>query len=407
MTDRLRVLLVHDYYQQPGGEDESFRVEAELLRREGCRVLTYTRNNAEWVRKPRILQALGSIWNHKTYRDIRRLLRREKIDVAVFQNTFPIVSPSGYYAARAGGAAVVQVLRNYRLLCPSSTLYRDGRVCELCVTRGVKWPAALHRCYKSSVAASAAVSIMLLAHRIVGTWSKAVDVYVVLTDVAKSLYVRGGFPAERVTVRANVMDGDPGPGLGDGEYVLFAGRLSPEKGISELLDAWESTRDLPLLIVAGDGPMHAEVRRRTAALPHVKWIQYQERDRLLELLGAARLLIFPSVWYEGMPRIIIESFAKGTPVVAFGVGAAAVMITHGVNGLKVERPTGEALAASVRRALRDSDAMRQMRSDARRTFETRYSAGAGVAGLMSSLETAMAYRDKRENPNRHKRGADA
>jgi glycosyltransferase involved in cell wall biosynthesis len=132
---------------------------------------------------------------------------------------------------------VVQTLHNYRLLCPNALFFREGRVCEDCLGKAFPWPGVAHACYRESRPASGTVAAMLFAHRTLGTWKGAVDLYVALTEFARRKFVEGGLPSEKIVVKPNFVDPDPGMGQGRGDYVLYVGRLSKEKGLDTLLTA--------------------------------------------------------------------------------------------------------------------------------------------------------------------------
>ena len=190
----MKILSVHNTYQKPGGEDQVFAQEAELLRAHGHQVLLYQASNDE-VNGVNPLVLLGNtIWNRQKYQELRTLLRRERPDVMHVHNTFPVISPAAYYAANAEGVPVVQTLHNYRLICPAATFFRDGHVCEDCLSRSVPLPAVLHSCYRGSRMASAAAAAMLATHNFKQTWSKAVSAYIALTDFARDKFIEGGFP---------------------------------------------------------------------------------------------------------------------------------------------------------------------------------------------------------------------
>src|SRR5690606_3101975 len=195
-TTRLnvRVLLVHNHYQQPGGEDQVFREEGALLERFGHTVFRYVLHNDDVEGIGRAALAARTLWSRPAYRDVERIVRAEGIEVVHVHNTLPLASPAVYWAARKAGAAVVQTLHNFRLLCPGATLFRDGRPCTECLGR-LPLPAVRHACYRGSRSATAAVAAMLTAHCALGTWRRAVDRYIALTPFARDLFVRGGLPA--------------------------------------------------------------------------------------------------------------------------------------------------------------------------------------------------------------------
>src|SRR5206468_2050887 len=171
------------------------------------------------------------------------------------------MSPAAYYAARAEGAAVVQTLHNYRLLCPSATFFREGRVCEDCLGKFAPWPGVVHACYRNSIRASAAVAAMITIHGAAHTWERSVDRYIALTQFSRGKFIAGGLPADRICVKPNFVSPDPGPGAGRGGYALFVGTLVEGKGVLTMLRAWERLpRNLELKLI-GDGPLADDVQR--------------------------------------------------------------------------------------------------------------------------------------------------
>ena len=234
----LKVLACHNYYQQPGGEDECFHIETNLLESEGHEVVRYTRHNDDIMRMNRMRVAKNTIWNRRTYAEIRDLIQRERPDVMHCTNTFPLISPAAYYAAQREGVPVVQSLHNYRLICANGQFLRDGKTCEKCLSKATPWPAVYHACYRDSVLGSAVVAGMLTYHRISRTYQEHVNVFVALTEFARSKFIEAGIPAHKISVNPNFLTINPEPGSGSGGYAVFVGRLSPEKGIDILLETW-------------------------------------------------------------------------------------------------------------------------------------------------------------------------
>ena len=154
-------------------------------------------------------------------------------------NFFPLISPAVYHAAQAEGCAVVQTLHNYRLSCPAGIFYREGRVCEDCLGKAVPWPGVLHGCYRGSRAGTAAVAAMLAGHRLIGTWRSKVDLYIALNEFMRQKAIAGGVPAGKIAIKPNFVSPDPGAGSGAGGFALFTARLNREKGVPELLAAWQ------------------------------------------------------------------------------------------------------------------------------------------------------------------------
>jgi glycosyltransferase involved in cell wall biosynthesis len=384
----MRILQIHNFYQQAGGEDRVVAAERALLASHGHKVFQYSVHN-DAVEKVSVVElGVKTIWNGAMYRNVRRLIAEQSVDIVHVHNTLPLISPSVYYAAGAEKVPVVQTLHNYRLQCPAATFYRDGKICELCIKKTIKYPAVLHSCYRESMAASAAVCAMLAAHTLAGTYRQNVHTYVALTEFARKKFCEGGLPAEKIVVKPNFLAQDPGPGGGQGGYALFAGRLTAEKGVKALLDAWAACPGAIPLKIAGDGPMRLVVEKRTAVLTNVEYLGACEHERVLTLLKDAAFLAFPSRWYEGMPMVILEAMACGTPVVGFAVGSVNDLIVDGENGIKLPLEGNEHLIDFLEDRER-VEAVGRLRNGARAHFERHFSAEANYRLLSDIYRRAL------------------
>jgi glycosyltransferase involved in cell wall biosynthesis len=388
----MRILLCHAYYQQPGGEDQSFEAEARLLESRGHEVRRYTLHNDAIEDMSRLAIAAKTFWNRSSHRALTRLLRDFRPDVMHCTNNFPLISPSAYSAARAQGGAGVQSLRNYRQLCPGGLLLRNDAVCEDCLGKWFAAPAVRHGCYRGSRMATAVVAGMTALHRMLGTWSSAVDLYFTLSGFAKAKFVSAGWPAEKIAVKPNFIDPDPGVGEGRGDYAVFAGRLSPEKGLRTMLDAWRRLqRPIPLKII-GDGPLAAEIQQFSQAHPHVELLGRRPLEEVLQIIGAARFLVMPSVWYETFGRTIIEAFAKGTPVIASRLGAMAELVEDGATGLLFTPGDAADLASKVQMLASDPIQRHRLGRAARMEYERQYTAEPNHEQLLEIYRRASANR---------------
>lgn len=384
----MKILLCHNHYHQIGGEDLCFAEEGELLERHGHEVVRFSLTNRAIEETGRVRLATRTIWNQQVYRRLRALIRRENPGVAHFTNTFPLISPSAYYAARAEGVPVVQALHNYRLVCPNAQLLRDRRPCEDCLGKSVPWPGVLHGCYRASRSATGTVAAMLAIHRAAGTWSRAVDLYYAPSEFARRKLIEGGLAAERVGVKANFVHPDPCQGDGLGGYAVYVGRLSEEKGLHSLLSAWERLGDRMPLKIVGTGPLADEVQRAAARNPSIECLGLRPLEEVLTIIGAARCLVMPSIWFEPFGRTVIEAYAKGTPVIAAKIGALAEIVDDGRTGLHFEPGNASDLASKLERLLDSPGLTSKLRGQARQEYLDRYTAEANYTELMALYSRA-------------------
>ena len=407
---KFSVLKVHNLYQQPGGEDESVRCECALLTRAGHTVVEYGRDNHEIATYNFIEKAsLGprTVWASDSCDQIRALLRAEKPDVAHFDNTFPLISPAAYYACREAGVPVVQTLRNYRLVCPGTYLQREGRVCEDCVGR-YPWRGVLHGCYRDSRAETGAVALMLSVHRWLGTWNKLVDCYIALTEFARAKFIEAGLPAEKIVVKPNFVYSDAmavsqqssiANRESQGSCALFAGRLSPEKGVGTLLAAWQRLNNHIPLRVVGDGPLRAGLERcaREHGLSDVSFDGRLNSQQTLAAMERSRFLVFPSEWYETFGRVAVEAFACGVPVIASRLGAMEEIVTDGRTGLHFIPGNADDLAAKVDWAWAHPAEMAAMGRSARAEYEAKYTPERNYAILIGIYKRTLEIYERNKS----------
>jgi glycosyltransferase involved in cell wall biosynthesis len=387
----MRILVIHNRYQQAGGEDVVVRAETSLLRSRGHEVETFQEDNVEianWSDAART--TVTCVYSYSAARDIRKLIARFQPDLAHIHNFFPRVSPSAHYACLEANIPIIQTLHNYRLICPSSMFLREGKICEDCMGKAFPWPAVQHGCYRKNRFASAAMVNMLTIHRALQTWQRTVTRFIAPTQFARCKFIEGGLPGDRIVVKPNFVIPDPGMGSGDGGYVLFVGRLSEEKGLDTLLAAWNKVFPHCRLKIVGDGPMAAAVEHAASTISNIEWLGSRTRDEVSALMAKATLLVFPSVWYETFGLTVIEAFATGLPVFASRLGAMAELVTDGETGRLSTAGSSDELAAAINWALSHPDLLKAMRIKARREFERKYTAELNYAILMEIYQSALA-----------------
>jgi glycosyltransferase involved in cell wall biosynthesis len=380
----LSILVIHNRYQQPGGEDTVVRAEVNLLRNAGHRVITYFRDNAAITRYGLLRKAclaVSTTWDRQTYADIRTLIRNQRPDIAHCHNFLPLVSPAAYDACKSAGIQVVQTLHNYRLLCPAGTLFSRGRRCQYCtrnLTQGISGG-----CYRKSRVQTAIVSLMLHAHRLRGTWKRSVDAYVTPSRFSRGFFVSAGLPEEKVHVKPNFLIQDPGQRTKPGDYALFVGRLSAEKGVLEMISAWSRLKPVKLLII-GDGPLYDEARDAARRAPgHIKLLGQLDAPHTLAYMKAARFLVFPSRWYEPFGMVLLEAAACGVPAIASCIGAIPELVADRRTGLLFDPDNFDELVEQVWWAWTHPVDMERMGAAARQLYLDNFTAEKNYEALIA------------------------
>ncbi len=353
----MKILIVHNAYQEVGGEDIVFEQERRLLARNGHQVVTYERSNHELEAYSK-LQRIGMLKQIISAKDskleILEILRTVRPDLAHVHNTFMMISPSVYEVCKEEGVPVIQTLHNYRLLCPAAILYRNGHVCEECCEHGLL-RSICHGCYRHSRAATAAVALMLQVHRTQRTWQDSVNGYVALTEFARQKFIEGGLPSSKIHVR-----------------------------VSTLLAAWNLLpRSIPLLVI-GEGPLRAQLEAE-AQRKNMQRVRFRGRLDVTETRAAmkkAAFLIVPSVWYETFSLNIAEAFACGTPVLCSRLGAMQENVDDHRTGLHFTAGDAEDLARIVDWAWTHPTELASMGREARREYENRFTPEKNYTRLM-------------------------
>lgn len=397
----MKIVFCHNYYWYRGGEDVSFESDVELLRRKGHEVVLFTRNNHDLRDSHKIGNAVRVLWNRRTYREMLQVLKAERPDLLHCNNLFPQISVSVYQAARQAGVPVVQGLRNYRSFCVNSFFYRDSKPCTQCLGSVTAWRGVLHKCYRDSYSASAVVSSMQLWHRILRIQQRSVSAFFTPTSFARQIHLQGGFSPESILVRSNFVEPDLGFSHQQRSAAIFVGRLSQEKGISTIVQAWQQAAiQLPLWIV-GKGPEESSLRTLANGNPMIQFLGQLDQQSVLERLGSARFLIMSSQWYETFGRTMAEAFSRGTPVIATKLGTMPELVRENYNGFLYRPGDASDLARLVLQfqSLPD-DQEHLLRVAARETFQTHFHSEMSYLQLLKVYRLAFQCPDKRSELNR-------
>ena len=387
---KLRVLVVHNRYQQSGGEDGVVREETTLLKSRGHRVLVIEEDNsaiATWAEA--VKTALRCVYSWKSQRILRQAIQEFQPDVVHIHNFFPRISPSVHYLCRRKNIPAVQTLHNYRLFCPGATFFRNERSCEDCKNKLFAWPALRNRCYRDNFLATAAVVLMNFVHRLLKTWGRTVTRYITLTEFARLQFVSAGLPSDRLSVKPNFSMVDPGRGDGRGGYALYVGRLSKEKGVQTLIDGWRQlSASYPLKIV-GDGPLMDTVARAAGSMEGLEYLGGRSHSGTLELMREAAFLVIPSICYEGFPLVAAEALSAGLPIVGSRIGSIAEIVRDGDTGRLFPPGDATSLATQVEWCFTHPDQLMPMRERARADYESKYAPTHNYRMLMDIYKLAI------------------
>jgi glycosyltransferase involved in cell wall biosynthesis len=378
-------LILHSRYLSGAvsGENRVVDEEAGLLRNGGHEVHMVAPFPNDSSPISRVQAGASAVWSPKAAKRVAALVQKRDVDIVHVHNLFPTLSPAVLDAARSAGAAVVMTLHNYRLMCLPATFLRDGRVCESCLGR-IPWRGVRYRCYRRSALGSAALAASLTLHRGLRSF-EAVSRYLAVSEFVRQKYIEGGVAAERIRVKDNFAW--PAPRRdGPGEYFLFLGRLSFEKGVDTLLHAWRFQESLGRLLVVGDGP-EADALRLSAP-PGVEFIGSVPPGEVPGLIARARALLVPSRWYEASPRTIIEAYAAGVPVIASGLGALPEVVKDGVSGYVAPPDDAAAWTEAAARVL-DDGTSKELGAGALRLWTERHTPESGLRSLESAYTEAL------------------
>ena len=387
----MNIITVHNYYQQRGGEDRVFSSESRLLERRGHNVFRYTMHNDLIANMNGFKLAISTIWNQRAASSLKYLVEQHKPQVIHFHNTFPLISPGSYYVKNNTKPVIIQTIHNFRILCAGALFLQKGKVCERCMLKTVPWAGAVNACYRESFMYSAVTVVMMTIHQLLKTWQKKIDRFIALTEFAKEKFIQGGIHPSKIEVKPNFVYPDPGFNKEKDKYALFVGRLSNEKGIITLLNAWKNFRPI-LLKIAGSGPLEDKIKKIVIRdkLHNVEIIGQLNQSNCINLMKRARFLLFPSECYEVFGNIIVEAFACGLPVIASKLGSMAEIVENGVTGLHFEAGNPIDLAVKIKWLIDHPNECRQMGNNARKVFLDKYTAEKNYETLIDIYQKAIA-----------------
>lgn len=381
----MKILILHNSYQQRGGEDTVVAAETKLLEDAGHSVRAEIVSNEQisgFADKLRTLRYLPFDPHRVAW--MERLLDEFCPDVVHVHNFFPLLTSAVHSVAASRGLPIVQTLHNYRLACAGAQFLRDGQVCEKCLEGSNAW-GVFHRCYRNSLPGSFALMRMQNHARREGGMLSQITRFIALTEFAKSKFVQAGIDANSIVVKPNFV-ADPGKDDSLRAGALFVGRLAEEKGVHTLLDAWRNLGDIPLTFV-GDGPEMAALRAKAPA--NVRFAGSLGPEGVAREMRKAAALVVPSIWYEGFPMVVLEGMAHGLPIFASQIGSLTEIVEDGVFGGLAEPGSAASFAEKLREAFRDKNKLAAMGRSARQTYLDRYTPQANIVQLETIYRDAI------------------
>lgn len=397
----MRVLQLHNFYRSsaPSGENNVVDAERSLLERNAVQLDTFYADSDELEKRGLIgtlTGALATPWNPVSAHELQKRIIDFDPDIVHAHNTFPLLSPSVFHAVN-GRAGRVLTLHNYRTVCANGIPMRNNRVCTQCIDQRSVMPALRHGCYRNSRMATLPLALNIMLQRSVGTWVNQVDAFIVLSDFQRRIMAKAGFPEELIHVKPNFLPGEPDVTIWSDRprSVVFAGRITEEKGIRTLIDVWRRWgSSAPDLRIIGDGDLREALESSTQGLPVTFLGQIPQAEAMREI-GLARLLVVPSEWYEGFPMVLQEAFAHGTPAAVSNIGALPDIIEYGRAGGVFEPNDPMSMLSKLQSLWSDQSGLEQKGAKARDIFESKYMEAQNLTKLLEIYRTAIAVKKDR------------
>lgn len=404
--NRIKILLVHNYYgsSAPSGENTVFGAELQMLRQKKYHISNYTkhsdtiRNKGLWGK---IKGGASTPWNPFSYNGVKNIVKKTDPDIVHVHNTFPLISPSIFHALKNSNSAVVMTLHNYRIFCAAGIPMKYNEICTECLDNKSSFNALKYGCYRGSRLATFPMALMIELHRKLGTWENHVDAFIALTEFQKNKMIQAGLPEKKVYIKPHFYSGNPEfmEYVSREQSVVFVGRLGAEKGIFDLLNAWKVWGEkAPILKIIGDGELKNDIKRFIELNGLDKTIKLEGLlpfDKVQKIVSKSSLLILPSICFEGFPMTIREAFALGVPVAGSDIGSIPDIVDDGVNGILFKPGNPEDLLKKVKALWNDQDRLEILAKAAKEKFEKFYTEDVNYEILMDIYQKAIKNRKEK------------
>lgn len=380
----MKICFIHNFYTQAGGEDGVLAAEIKLLTKNHVENSTITKRSGDLsYLKLGLNFFFNSTYSKVAKKELLDRLKHEKPDLVHVHNFFPLFSPSIYDACHEFGIPIVQTLHNFRIIYPNALLYHNGNV-DLRTIKGSAWQVVKDKVYHNSFVKTAVMSKFIEYHKKRNTWNTKVDQFIALTEFSKNIFVDFGIESSKISVKPNFQfsdtDSDSTENFVNNEvnrtdFALFVGRISEEKGILQLVKKWISNSNAPLLKIAGDGPLMNELKALVDSdltNRKVEILGSKPKETIKSLMKEAKVLVFPSLWYEGFPMVLVEALSNGLPVITTNIGSQASIISNNYTGYHVATDQLDSMADYANELIQDSKKWFYFSNNAKREFFEKY-----------------------------------
>jgi len=379
----INLLIVHNKYKKFSGEEHALLQIERMLTSRGISVDTFYQESSDihgLINK--IKSFFTGVYSPRVLKELDAYLSLKKFDVALVQNIYPKFSPSVFDVLRRNKIKIIMRCPNYRLFCPNGLHLNNGNICEKCVG-GREWNAFLDNCENDRLK-SLGYAIRAWWARSSRKITRSVDLYYVLTEFQKNKFISNGIPSKRIVVLPNVVPQNSVclNNNGSDNSIIFVGRVSLEKGISIFLDIARRCPQYTFKVI-GDYTGYEKVAE--ASPFNVKWIGFCDQNKLAELYKQSKVMLFPSIWYEGFPNVVTSAMAYGKPVVAFRVGGVQNIIDDGINGYLVPLGDIDSMVVKIDQLMKDNSLCSRLGMAGEIKSSTRYSSEVVSQVLVDSI----------------------
>jgi glycosyltransferase involved in cell wall biosynthesis len=375
----MKVLILHNSYKIGGGEDIQTQEELSLLNQNGVDVHSFSVSNDAIDDINNVKLALNTIWSDQYYKELLQKIKTEKYDIVHIHNFFPLLSPSIFYAAKQAGAKVIMTAHNYRLICPNALMFIENKICNDCVGKTIPYPALFKKCYRDNFSATGVTVAMLGFHNLINTWKNKIDGIICISEFVKGQLVLGGFKEKQLHVKYNFVTSKTPPNFEQGDYYIYVGRTSNQKGIDMLLNTFQQIQKK--LVIVGDGPLNSLVEEFVKKNNNIEFLGKLSLEETYKKIAGAKALISPSQSNEPFGRTIAEAFAHGTPAIGSSLGGITELIKDGSNGFLFDPYKESDLINAINKLERVTD-MESMRKKAFKSYHDNFTPSINYGRLM-------------------------